>query len=102
MPFSRQIRSKSTSVGVQPEAVGEDLAVVGQDLLGRTVAFEGITRRPQTGAIVARTMTPADTQNRLWSSMPVSTLHSVAVSTRTPPTTSICQSSMGRPRSQRL
>ena len=46
MPFSRQILSKSTSVALQAEAAGEDLAVVGQDLLGHPVALEGLDEEP--------------------------------------------------------
>ena len=38
MPFSRQIRSNSTSVSFAPEPTGEDLAVVGQHLLRNPVA----------------------------------------------------------------
>ena len=102
MPFSRQILSKSTSVGVEPEAVGEDLAVVGQDLLGDAVALEGLGEEPADRPGVARTMMPAQTQKREWSSTPVRTLHSVPSSSSTPPTMSICHSSIGRPRSQRL
>ncbi len=53
MPFSRQILSKSTSVGLEPESVGEDLAVVGEDLLGHAVALEGLGQeaadRPSRG-----------------------------------------------------
>src|SRR5205085_2510654 len=54
-----------------------------------------------TALLVARAMTPEHTTNREWSSMPVSTLHSVPSASRTPPTTSICHSSMGPPRSHR-
>ena len=36
MPFSRQIRSNSTSVGL-PEPAGEHLAVVGEDFVGHAI-----------------------------------------------------------------
>ena len=91
-------------LGLRPaEPAGEHLAVVGEDLLGHPVAAQGLRRRtPHTGRAVARTMTRAQTQNREWSSTPVSTLHSVPSASSTPPTTSICHNSIGRPRSHRL
>jgi hypothetical protein len=55
-----------------------------------------------TGLAVARRTSLAITQNLEWSSIPVITLHSVPSSSTTPPITSICHSSMGRERSQRL
>jgi hypothetical protein len=54
-----------------------------------------------TGLAVARATTLAEVQNREWSSRPVMTEHSVPSSSFTPPTTSICHSSMARERSQR-
>ena len=54
------------------------------------------------GLAVARATTWAETQNREWSSMPETILASAPPTNRTPPTTSICQSSMDRERSQRL
>ena len=60
MPFSRQIRSNSTSTGCGPKPAGEDLAVVGEDLVGDAVAAQrlgedradGLGGRPsdQTGS----------------------------------------------------
>jgi hypothetical protein len=55
-----------------------------------------------TGAAVARATTLAHTQNPEWSSIPVTTLERDPSARRTPKVTSICHSSMGRERSQRL
>jgi hypothetical protein len=56
----------------------------------------------QTGRAVALATTFAETQNREWSSRPVTIDASLPSSSFTPPTMSICHSSMGRDRSQRL
>ncbi len=55
----------------------------------------------QTGRAVALGTSLAETQKREWSSMPVMIFRSVPSSRRTPPMTSICQSSMERERSHR-
>ena len=55
----------------------------------------------QTGRAVALAMRRAETQNLLWSSMPVRHLSSVPSRKWKPPTMSICQSSIERDRSQR-
>ena len=49
----------------------------------------------QTGLAVALGVSCAQTQKREWSSIPVTTLSSPPPSSRTPPITSICQSSIG-------
>ena len=83
---------------VGAEAAGEDLAVVGGGLPRgcRSGPRPGVKIR-QTLRAVARSMSPAATQNREWSSIPVTALSSRAVgSARSPPMTSSCHSSMGR------
>ena len=102
MPFSRQILSKSTSVSFRPKRPVKTLPLSVRISSGTPWRSRAWAKKPQTGRAVARTMIPAQTQKRLWSSTPVSTLHSVPSSKSTPPTTSICHSSIGRPRSQRL
>ena len=103
MPFSRQIRSNSTSPGPGPEAAGEHLAVVREDL-GRALRGVRIAKAnaSHVGRAVARATTNADTQNREWSSTPVTIFASEPSTRRTPPTMSICHSSIDRARSQRL
>ena len=60
------------------------------------------SRASHTGLAVARATTLAQTQKREWSSMPV-TIYGLVPSARwTPPVMSICHSSIGRERSQRL
>ncbi len=95
MPFSRQMRSKSTWP-LPAGAGGEHLAVVGEDLVGDAVAAQG-----QSQSFAHRTGGgPGDqereTQKRKWSSRPVMILRSPPVATFTPPMMSICQSSMER------
>jgi hypothetical protein len=51
---------------------------------------------------VARATTWAHTAKRLWSSIPDTTFASLPSTIRTPPTMSICHSSIARLRSQRL
>src|SRR6185312_1830122 len=55
-----------------------------------------------TGPAVARATTWAQTMNREWSSMPVTTFTSLPSDRWTPPITSICHNSIARPRSHRL
>ena len=52
-----------------------------------------------TGRAVALATTRAQTTNRAWSSMPVTTFTSVPSARWTEPITSICHSSIARPRS---
>lgn len=59
-------------------------------------------RASQVGTAVARATTSAETQNLEWSSTPVTILASRPPERTTPPTMSICHSSMARERSQRL
>jgi hypothetical protein len=54
-----------------------------------------------TGPAVARATTWALTTNREWSSIPDTILASDPSASRTPPTTSICHSSIAADRSQR-
>jgi hypothetical protein len=56
---------------VGAEAAGEDLAVVGEDFLGGAVVGQAAVKLRQTLRALARSMSPAATQNREWSSMPV-------------------------------
>jgi hypothetical protein len=86
----------------RPEAAGEDLAVVGQDLIGDPMATHRLRQASQVGLAVALRTTSAETQNREWSSIPVTTFNSVPSVSGTPPITSICHNSIARPRSHRL
>jgi hypothetical protein len=54
-----------------------------------------------TGRAVAAATTVAQTMNREWSSMPVTTLTSTPLARWTRPITSICHNSIDRPRSRR-
>src|SRR5665647_1248947 len=83
------------------EAAGEHLAVVGENLLGQPWRCIASMSAAQTGRAVARSTSLAETQKREWSSRPLTSLSSSPPSSFTPPMTSICQSSMGRIRSQR-
>lgn len=84
-------------------AVCEDLAVVGEDFFGHAMATEGLDEHPADGRGGAALSTmPTATQKREWSSTHVTTFSSVLDSRTTPATTSICHSSIGRLRSQRL
>jgi hypothetical protein len=55
----------------------------------------------QTWRAVARRTTLASTQKREWSSIPVTTLHSVPSARKTPEMMSCCHSSIETSRSQR-
>jgi hypothetical protein len=55
----------------------------------------------QTALALARSTSPAATQNREWSSMPVTALSSWPSVSQIPPMMSSCHSSIGRLRSQR-
>jgi hypothetical protein len=55
----------------------------------------------QVGLAVARATTIAETTNREWSSIPDTIFASDPSARRTPPTMSICHSSIARDRSQR-
>jgi hypothetical protein len=86
---------------VGAEAAGEDLAVVGEDFLGGAVAGQAWVKTRQTLWALARSTSPAMTQNREWSSRPVTALSSRPSVSQIPPMTSSCHSSIGRGRSQR-
>jgi hypothetical protein len=96
MPFSRQIRSKSTSAGrgwlnrpvnCLPLSVSTSSGIPN---LCNAWANARQTARP-----VARRTTVAMTQNRESSSTPVTTLASPPLASRMPPTMSSCHSSIG-------
>ena len=80
IPFSAQIRSNSTGRRPGPEPAGEHLPVVGQDLLRHPMPAQRLAAARHTP--VGRSPAPprcADTTNREWSSIPVTTFTSVAV-----------------------
>jgi len=85
------------------EAASEHLAVVGQDLLGNAVTRHRLgevraTRPCSLPAASARHRRRTGSDRRCRSRI----LASASSASSTPPTTSICHSSMGRDRSQRL
>jgi hypothetical protein len=63
--------------------------------VSRRCWFEPAANPSQTSWVRSRGMSLAETQKREWSSTPVSALAAVPSASRKPPTTSICQSSMG-------
>ncbi len=77
MPFFSAYPVEQHLSGSRTEASGEDLAVVGEDLIGHAVGArgrrQGATGRPGRGSGHHE----ADTQNREWSSTPVTILASV-------------------------
>jgi hypothetical protein len=83
------------------EPAGEDLAVVGEDFLGGAVAGQGGLEHLADAGALARSMSPARTQNREWSSIPVTALSSRPSTSQIPPMMSSCHNSIGRSRSQR-
>ena len=90
-----------------PEPVGELLAVVGEHLLRHSERRQRAANARHTARPVARSTTAAITQNREWSSTPVTTLASrsapVTGSTSiTPPTMSSCHNCIGPGRCQRV
>ena len=74
-PVWRQILSNSTSPPL-PEPVGELLPVVGEDLLRHPNRASACANARHTARPVARSTTDAITQNREWSSTPVTTFAS--------------------------
>jgi hypothetical protein len=101
MPLSVQIRSNITGPGPRPDRAVKTLPL-------SVKIWPGIPYRPSapasawhTGRAVAAATTLAQTMNREWSSMPVTTLTSTPLARWTRPITSICHNSIARPRSQR-
>jgi hypothetical protein len=97
------MRSKRTSeLGLIPKRPVKILALSVRTLSGTPWLRMASENASETGLAVARATTLAEVQNREWSSRPVTTEASVPSSIFTPPTTSICHSSIARERSQRL
>jgi hypothetical protein len=102
MPFSRQIRSNITSTGrgcwnrpvnCLPLSVSTSS--------GTPYSSKASTNAAQTARPVARRTTAAITQNREWSSTPVTILVSEPSASRMPSTMSSCHNSIGTARCQR-
>ena len=102
MPFSRQIRSNSTSTGGWSNRPVNTLPLSVRICSGTPWARIAAASPSQTGWVRSRGISRALTQNREWSSIPVSALAWLPSASRNPPTTSICHSSIGAPRSHRL
>ena len=83
---------------------GEDLAVIGQDLLRHAIPAPSPAAKCRAHRPLRRPwhQPRAPRTNREWSSTPVSTLNSLPSPSRIPPTTSSCHNSIGTPRSHRL
>ena len=102
IPLLVQIRSKSTGPGPWPKRAVKTLPLSVRIWSGTPWARSAHWRASHTGLAVARATTRAQTQNREWSSTPVTTLTSVPSARWKRPTMSICHSSMERDRSHRL
>ncbi len=102
IPFSRQIRSKSTSPFPGPYFPVNTFPLSVNTPSGTPWRRMASAKASHTGRAVARRTTLAHTQNRELSSRPVTT-DACDPSTRcTPPVMSICHNSIGRDRSHRL
>lgn len=101
MPFSRQIRSKSTSPIPGPNRPLNTLPLSVKIASGTPWRRIANANASHVGRAVARATTNAEMQNREWSSTPVTIFASLPSTSRTPPTMSICHSSSDRARSQR-
>jgi hypothetical protein len=102
MPFSRQIRSNITSAGrgrVNRPVNCLPLSVSTSS--GIPNWHNASANARQTARPVARGTTAAMTQNREWSSTPVTILVSDPSASRMPSTMSSCHSSIGRSRCHR-
>jgi choline dehydrogenase-like flavoprotein len=102
MPFFRQMRSNSTSPGrglVNRPVNCLPLSV--RTSSGIPKVRSAWAKAAQTARPVARRTTVAMTQNREWSSTPVTTLASPPSASWMPPTMSSCHSSIGRARCHR-
>jgi hypothetical protein len=102
MPFSRQIRSNITSAGrglVNRPVNCLPLSVSTSS--GIPYRCNASANAAQTARPVARRTTAAMTQNREWSSTPVTIFVSDPSASLTPSTMSSCHSSIGTARCQR-
>lgn len=102
MSLSAQIRSNSTGPGPGPKRAVNTLPLSLKMASGAPWRAIAASRASHTGRAVARATTAAQITNREWSSIPDTILASEPSARRTPPTMSICHSSMARDRSQRL
>ena len=96
MPFWRQIRSNSTSDGVEECRPVNTLPLSVNTSSGTPWSRMASTKWPHTARDRACSSSPAQTQNLEWSSIPVRALSSVPSDKKIPPTTSSCHSSIGR------
>ena len=101
-PFSRQIRSNSTGPGPGPKRAVNTLPLSVNTASGTPCRAIAASNASHTGRAVVRATTAADTANREWSSTPDTIFASDPSTRRTPPTMSICHSSIARLRSHRL
>jgi hypothetical protein len=101
IPFSRQIRSNSTSTGGWWNRPVNTFPLSVRICSGTPQARIAAASPSQTGRVRSRAIRVADTHSREQSSMPVSALAWEPSASRNPPTVSICHSSIGRPRSHR-
>jgi hypothetical protein len=90
MPFSRHIRSNSTSAVPLPNRPVNTLPLSVRIWSGTPWVRSANPSASQVGRAVALATTNAETQNLEWSSTPVMTFASEPSMSRTPPTASIC------------
>ena len=101
IPLSVQIRSNITGPGPRPNRPVNTFPLSVRICSGTPCRPNASASAWHTGRAVARPTTLAQTTNREWSSMPVTTLISAPSARWTRPITSICHNSIDRPRSQR-
>jgi hypothetical protein len=101
MPLSVQIRSNITGPGPRPNLAVKTFPLSVRICSGIPYRASACASAWHTGRAVAAATTFAQTMNREWSSMPVTTLTSTPLARWTRPITSICHSSIDRLRSQR-
>ncbi len=101
IPFSAQIRSNITGPGPRPNRAVNTFPLSVRICSGTPCRASAALSAAQTGRAVARATTAAQTTNREWSSIPVTTFTSAPSASSTRPITSICHSSIDRPRSHR-
>jgi len=102
IPFSRQILSNNTSPVPGPNLPVNTLPLSVNTSCGTPKARIAFVNASHTGRAVARSTTCAEITNREWSSTPDTMLAFHPLTSRTPPTTSICHNSIDRDRSHRL
>ena len=102
MSLSRQIRSNRTRPGPGPKRAVKTFPLSVRMASGTPWRAMAASSASHTGRVVARVTTAAEITNLEWSSIPDTILASDPSAKRTPPTTSICHSSIDRDRSQRL